>query len=190
MSPNDETLVGYARDNTLYSFPLGNVDIMDADDDAGFSEHFSHVGSGGLHSGGIVALDICLHKPLIATVGETDKTVRVWNYLRRRCELVHRATNDEPTCVAFHPSGFEMLVGYKERVRLYSVLLSELKASGMTVCDVLWRFVTCRGLHSSRRECRGAPFGFDYRPPCLRVGCVGGRSHERISRRAPRHTLL
>ena len=47
----------------------------------------------------------------------------------RRCELVHRATNDEPTCVAFHPSGFELLVGYKERVRLYSVLLSELKAS-------------------------------------------------------------
>ena len=75
VSPNDETLVGLSRDHTLYQFPLGNVDILDADDDAAFSDHFAHVAPGGLHYGAVLALDLCLHKPLVATVG-VDGTVR------------------------------------------------------------------------------------------------------------------
>lgn len=32
-------------------------------------------------------MDVCLRKPLIATCG-ADKTVRIWNYISRKCELI------------------------------------------------------------------------------------------------------
>tara|TARA_B100000475_G_scaffold192241_1_gene165834 strand:- start:723 stop:2357 length:1635 start_codon:yes stop_codon:yes gene_type:complete len=75
-------------------------------------------------------MDLGVQRPLIATCG-ADHTVRVWNYTRRRCELVHCGgqgwSSDKPSCLALHPSGFQLIIGFPERVRLFSVLFQALK---------------------------------------------------------------
>ena len=132
VSPNGETLVAYARDHTLYTFPLGSIDVLTTDENGGLGEHFSPLVSGGgvPHDGPILAMDLGVQRPLIATCG-ADHTVRVWNYTRRRCELVHCGgqgwSSDKPSCLALHPSGFQLIIGFPERVRLFSVLFQALK---------------------------------------------------------------
>lgn len=37
------------------------------------------------HAGSIVAMDLCLRKPLIATASK-DKTIKIWNYEDRTVE--------------------------------------------------------------------------------------------------------
>ena len=64
------------------------------------------------HNGAILGLDVCARKPLVVTCG-VDKTVRVWNYLEKTCELAKTFT-EEAFSVAFHPSartkGFQSVV--------------------------------------------------------------------------------
>jgi len=40
---------------------------------------YSKSGSG-FHKGEISCMDICIHRPIIATLSKTDVTIRVWNY--------------------------------------------------------------------------------------------------------------
>ena len=61
----------------------------------------------------------------MVTCGE-DRTIRLWDYQRWRCELSHECT-EEPMAVALHPTGFQLLVGFKERVRVFNVLHKEMK---------------------------------------------------------------
>lgn len=132
VSSNGETLVAYAKDHALYTFPLGSIDVLTADENGGLGEHFLPLATGGgvPHDGPILAMDLCVHRPLIATCG-SDHTVRVWNYARRRCEVIHRGgqgwSSDKPSCLALHPSGFQLIIGFPERVRLFSVLFQALK---------------------------------------------------------------
>jgi WD40 repeat protein len=120
VSPTDETVVVYTKSNQLLTFPLGSIDIMSEEED-----HFSNLVPKGVHIGGVVAMDTCRQKPLLFTVS-SDKTARVWHYLKWRCELVQKLS-EEPTSVACHPSGFQVLIGFKERVRLYNVLIDSLR---------------------------------------------------------------
>ena len=78
---------------------------------------------GGVHEGAITGLTVCLQKPLAVTVG-ADKCVRVWNYARGACEICQRWVNDEPTAVAVHPMGMQIMVGFRDRLRLYNVLIT------------------------------------------------------------------
>jgi len=34
----------------------------------------------GFHSGSIISMDICTHRPLIATACRADYTIKLWNY--------------------------------------------------------------------------------------------------------------
>ena len=60
----------------------------------------------------MVGLDAAVTKPLVVTVG-TDRKLRVWNYLRWKCDVLHDFKTEEPTCVAMHPSGYALAVGFK-----------------------------------------------------------------------------
>lgn len=44
--------------------------------------------SGGFHKGPILALDVCSMRPIVITSG-MDRTLRLWNYIKGRCDLVH-----------------------------------------------------------------------------------------------------
>lgn len=120
VSPSDETVACYTASKKLLTFPLGGCDIIDENENP-----FKDLVPKGIHTGAVVAMDTCRQKPLLFTVS-SDKTCRVWNYLKWRCELVHQLS-EEPTSVACHPSGFQILIGFKERIRLYNVLLDSLR---------------------------------------------------------------
>eukprot|EP00297_Palpitomonas_bilix_P002910 CAMPEP_0113911248 /NCGR_PEP_ID=MMETSP0780_2-20120614/28068_1 /TAXON_ID=652834 /ORGANISM="Palpitomonas bilix" /LENGTH=634 /DNA_ID=CAMNT_0000907679 /DNA_START=120 /DNA_END=2021 /DNA_ORIENTATION=+ /assembly_acc=CAM_ASM_000599 len=86
--------------------------------------HFSLLG-GGSHRGAIVSMDVAVRKPLIVTAG-FDHTVRIWNYYDKVCE-VKKAFGEEIFSTSFHPSGFHVLVGQSDKLRLFDVLLDDLK---------------------------------------------------------------
>lgn len=70
-------------------------------------------------------LDVCVRKPLLASCG-ADRTVRLWDYAQRTAELCATFA-EEPLCVAFHPSGLLLLVGFSDKLRLMAVLHAELR---------------------------------------------------------------
>lgn len=47
-----------------------------------------HVVADGFHKGEISAMDICVQRPIIATLSKMDSTVRIWNYHTGVCELL------------------------------------------------------------------------------------------------------
>ena len=77
------------------------------------------------HHNTITGLDVCLRKPILATCGK-DKTVRIWNYQERCIEVCHQC-NEEPYSVAIHPSGFYIIVGFTDKLKLMNVFSSTLK---------------------------------------------------------------
>ena len=50
-----------------------------------------------------------------------------------KCEMTHYFELDEPISVAFHPNGFQVLVSFKDRVRLYNVLMDKLRQCKETI---------------------------------------------------------
>ena len=50
-----------------------------------------------------------------------DKTVRIWNYVKKECEILHHCS-EECTAVAFHPSGFHIVVALNDKVIMMNVL--------------------------------------------------------------------
>ncbi|KAG1658747.1 hypothetical protein FOA52_000860 [Chlamydomonas sp. UWO 241] len=119
ISPSEEYLLCSLENNQIYSLLLSNQEIMKADE-----MNFDIMGTAN-HQGPITGMDICIRKPLIATVS-TDKSVRLWNYADRTCELVKHFP-DEIYSVAIHPTGLQVLVGFADKLRLMTVLMDELK---------------------------------------------------------------
>ena len=64
-------------------------------------------------------MDICVRKPLIASCS-TDKSVRLWNYNDRTCELV-KWFPDEIFSIAIHPSGLQVCVWAARRMQVHCV---------------------------------------------------------------------
>jgi WD40 repeat protein len=64
-------------------------------------------------------MDICVRKPLIVTCG-ADKFIRVWNYEDKTIET-YKSFNEEAFCVSFHPSGYHIIVGLSDRLRLMNI---------------------------------------------------------------------
>eukprot|EP00879_Flechtneria_rotunda_P021142 GHRR01022273.1.p1 GENE.GHRR01022273.1~~GHRR01022273.1.p1 ORF type:complete len:520 (+),score=198.23 GHRR01022273.1:2394-3953(+) len=74
---------------------------------------------------GVTGLDLCVKRPLIASCS-TDRTVRLWNYAERTCDM-NKAFAEEAYSIAIHPTGLQMLVGFADKLRLLSVLMDDLK---------------------------------------------------------------
>jgi WD40 repeat protein len=86
----------------------------------------------GFHQGEISSMDICIQRPIIATLSKTDSTIRVWNYESGDCELMKsyqfmlkefEGTNQSYLhSIALHPSGFYMAIGFNDKVKIYHLL--------------------------------------------------------------------
>ena len=74
----------------------------------------------------ITGLDVCIRKPLVVTCG-VDTSVRVWNYLDKTLELLKYFPSEESFCVAFHPSGLHILVGFSSKLRLMNLLMDDIR---------------------------------------------------------------
>ena len=77
------------------------------------------------HSRAIHGMDVCIKKYLVATCS-IDKTVRIWNYNNKTLEICE-TFQDEAFSVAFHPSGFHIIVGFTDKVRMMNVFQKTLK---------------------------------------------------------------
>ena len=71
------------------------------------------------HSRAINGMDCCIKKQLLATCS-IDKTVRIWNYATQTLEICE-VFQDEAYSVAFHPSGFHLIVGFTDKIRMMNV---------------------------------------------------------------------
>lgn len=78
------------------------------------------------HRKEVTGLDVCIRKQLIATCSK-DKTVRVWNYARRKLEVKVFESGDECLAIAFHPSGFHLLVAGQDKIQICNILSNEIK---------------------------------------------------------------
>ena len=74
-----------------------------------------------------------LYRSLLITVSY-DHTARIWDYTTNRCELYHSFRNDEPVTVAIHPTGFQTIVGFRDRFRLYNIMLDQLALHSEVMC--------------------------------------------------------
>jgi len=91
------------------------------------------------HTGSVTCVDVCLRKQLIATAGK-DKTVKIWNYATRTLEI-NQPVSDEGISIAFHPSGFHLVVGVLEKILLYNVLSKSLQS---------FKTINIKGCHEIR----------------------------------------
>eukprot|EP00501_MAST-03F_sp_TOSAG23-6_P000811 GSMAST32.ASY1.ANO1.841.1 assembled CDS len=113
MSSTEEKLICSTDHNQLYFLRLSNADIMSVED---------------MHSEGnstVTGLDTCLRKPLLAS-SSSDGQIRIWNYEDSTIEVMKRF-DDTPMCLAFHPSGLQVAVGFNDTLCLMSILMDDIK---------------------------------------------------------------
>ena len=79
------------------------------------------------HSRAIHGLDTWMKKPLVATCS-VDKTIRIWNFSSTPKLEICESFQDEVYWVAFHPSGYHIVAGFTDKVRMMNVF-SEKKLS-------------------------------------------------------------
>ncbi|KAL3668185.1 hypothetical protein V7S43_007046 [Phytophthora oleae] len=130
VSPNSETIVACSKSRELVTFSMSAIDT-EQEDRIEYREFIRH----GHQVGPVVQVDVCVQRPVVVTCG-TDKTIRVWNFELNHYELLHQCP-EEPTTVAVHPSGFQLVVAFKERVRIYQLLqesLRQLKELAIKAC--------------------------------------------------------
>lgn len=66
------------------------------------------------HQQAITGMDVCVRKQLIATCSR-DRTIRIWNYATKTLEISYPAS-EECNAVAFHPSGFHIIVALADKI--------------------------------------------------------------------------
>jgi WD40 repeat protein len=76
------------------------------------------------HTAEITGLDICIRKQLIVTCSK-DRMVKIWNYMQKTNEISY-ACQEECLAVAFHPSGFHLVVAVQDKILLMNVLSKSL----------------------------------------------------------------
>ncbi|KAG7390346.1 hypothetical protein PHYPSEUDO_008174 [Phytophthora pseudosyringae] len=120
VSPNSETIVACSKSRELVTFSMSAIDT-EQEDKIEYRDFIRH----GHQVGPVLQVDVCVQRPIVVTCG-TDKTIRVWNFELNHYELLHHCP-EEPTTVAVHPSGFQLVVAFKERVRIYQLLQESLR---------------------------------------------------------------
>ncbi|XP_076326508.1 cilia- and flagella-associated protein 57-like [Tachypleus tridentatus] len=119
VSPAEETLVASTDTNQLYSYSLSAAEIQKTCQSTfDFLSHSNHFGS-------ILGLDICIRKPLIATCS-TDNSIHIWNFEKRSLDI-HKTFQEKVYCVALHPSGLFLVAGFKDKLRVLTVLIDDLR---------------------------------------------------------------
>ena len=134
VSPSEETLLIASSDLALTTFNLANCDVANADDSKRFEASRDVV-----PCSGVLALDTCARKPLIATVGSLDHLLKVWDYEGRTCEVLVKF-REPPTRRRLHPSGLYVLVVFPSQAKPWLCSRTKLrtlprsKATGHLTC--------------------------------------------------------
>ncbi|CAN0224279.1 unnamed protein product, partial [Discosporangium mesarthrocarpum] len=90
--------------NKKQTFNLSNIDVLDENEN-----HFQTLLPGGNHVGAVLGMSGCVAKPVVVTVG-ADRSLRVWNYIKWRCDVIYDFRLEDPSCVSLHPTGFQVFL--------------------------------------------------------------------------------
>ncbi|XP_028262443.1 cilia- and flagella-associated protein 57 [Parambassis ranga] len=120
ISPAEETLAISTDRGQMYSISLFAVEANKEE-----QLHFEFL-SQSFHSSSITGLSICIHKPFIATCS-LDRSVRIWNYETKALEL-YKEFQEEAYSVALHPTGFFILVGFSDKLRLMNLVIDDIRS--------------------------------------------------------------
>jgi cilia- and flagella-associated protein 57 len=122
LSSNDDTLVFSTENNQLMKVNLNQEKKLN--ESVAKYEYLIYP----FHSRAISGLDVCIKKNLVATCSY-DKTVRIWSYSPQNFKLdICESFQEEALSVAFHPSGYHIVVGFTDKIRMMNVF-SEKKLS-------------------------------------------------------------
>ncbi|KAL6588697.1 WD40 repeat-like protein [Neocallimastix sp. 'constans'] len=123
---NEDELICSTSSNQLFFIDLYKCEdiLLNIDNDSDNNLLFSQL-SLSFHTGGILALDICARKSLIATCSK-DHTLRIWNYIEKNLELV-KYYQEEAYCLSIHPSGLYIIVGFNDKLRFMNILVDDIK---------------------------------------------------------------
>lgn len=70
-------------------------------------------------------MDVSVSKPIMVTSG-IDKSIRIWNYIENNVEIINYFP--EPAqCVAIHPNGLYLLVGFNSTLKLMAILMDDIR---------------------------------------------------------------
>lgn len=116
ISPSEESLVCTLDNNQIIVLAISSSDIVHETS----LEHLSR----SCHSTAVTGLDSCLRKPIFATCA-TDRSVRIWNYRSNINELTKFFT-EEAYSIAFHPSGYHILIGFSDKLRFMNLLMGDI----------------------------------------------------------------
>ena len=119
VSPKEENAVLLYNNNSIASFSLENLELLKENDSTAFRQL-----AVGFHDDTVTAVDVCVQKSFVVT-GSLDRTVRVWNFMRRRVEFT-KTFDEEVLSLALHPTGLRMVIGFKSYLRMYNVLGQDL----------------------------------------------------------------
>lgn len=147
--PSEENLVMLTRSSRVLTLPLTGLDVfsgssMPSLNGSGDEREADVARSGGLvgaysvatspltdlyfggnHQQRVMGLDVAFQRPIAVTVSH-DHTLRIWNYESMRCELSYEF-NETPYAVAVMASGFQVIVSFKDKIRMYNVLQDKLR---------------------------------------------------------------
>jgi len=69
-------------------------------------------------------MDVCIRKQLVVTCSK-DKSIKIWNYATKQLEL-QTVLQEVANAVAFHPSGFHVIVAVTDKLLLMNVLSKDI----------------------------------------------------------------
>ena len=118
---NMDTLLISTTSNQLLSFSLGSLDqSVEYQVFEPLLTSFHEPNNKGDAS--ITCIGTSLWKPTIVLTGGRDLSLRAWNIVDKRVEVLVRLS-EEPTLLSVHPSGLFVAVALETKLKLYSILL-------------------------------------------------------------------
>ena len=118
LNEDEDCLVLTSSDNQMIQVPANNINTLKTEDFSLMQPSFHGPAR-------ITGLDMCVRKPLFATTSK-DNTLRIWNYQTNVLELCKHFPEDTFS-VALHPSGLHIAVGFTDKLRIFHVLVDELR---------------------------------------------------------------
>ena len=123
INPSENKLCAITTDGQLLTIPLhisGSASIFSSNSDS-----IRHSLTPFHGPKAVVGLDVCARKSLFVTIGK-DLTFRVWNIQTHQSDLI-KEFGEEMFSVALHPAGLHVAIGFLDKLRLYHILLDDLR---------------------------------------------------------------
>ena len=118
LAPNEDYICAVTGDNQLLTLPSISPNTISTDD-------VKYVTCSFHGQKAILGMDICYRKPLILTCSR-DQSLRIWNFQSLELELC-KTFPEEMLCGALHPSGLHAAVGFGDKLRIFHILVDELR---------------------------------------------------------------